>query len=36
LTAPRGERGTKAVQLLLGVFLGIVIGEIVVASRGAG
>jgi uncharacterized membrane protein YgaE (UPF0421/DUF939 family) len=36
LTAPRGERGTKAVQLFLGVFLGIAIGEIVVALMGAG
>ncbi|MCW2926164.1 MAG: conserved rane protein of unknown function [Thermoleophilia bacterium] len=36
LTAPRGQRGTKAVQLLLGVFLGIVVGEIVVALMGAG
>ncbi len=36
LTAPRGRRGTKAVQVLLGVFLGIVVGEIVVALMGAG
>jgi uncharacterized membrane protein YgaE (UPF0421/DUF939 family) len=36
LTAPRGERGAKAVQLLVGVFVGIVIGEIVVALMGGG
>lgn len=36
LTAPRGQRGMKAVQLLIGVFLGIVVGEIVVALMGAG
>ena len=36
MTAPRGERGAKAVQLLLGVFLGIVVGEIIVVAMGAG
>lgn len=36
LTAPRGQRGAKAIQLLLGVFLGIVVGEIVVILMGAG
>jgi uncharacterized membrane protein YgaE (UPF0421/DUF939 family) len=36
LTAQRGERGAKAIQLLLGVFLGIVTGEIIVALMGGG
>jgi uncharacterized membrane protein YgaE (UPF0421/DUF939 family) len=36
LTAPRGERGLKAIQVLLGVFLGIMVGEIVIVAMGAG
>lgn len=36
LTASRGQRGAKAVQLLLAVGLGIVVGELVVVLMGAG
>jgi uncharacterized membrane protein YgaE (UPF0421/DUF939 family) len=36
MTAPRGERGARAVRLLLGVFLGIAVGEVVIVLMGAG
>jgi hypothetical protein len=36
LNAPRGERGLQAVRLLLGVVLGILVGELTVALVGGG
>jgi uncharacterized membrane protein YgaE (UPF0421/DUF939 family) len=35
LSAPRGERGIRAVRLVRGVFVGIVSGEVAVMTIGA-